>query len=144
MDKMKVLNMPAYEWLLSKPPQQWSRSHFETTSVCDILLNNLCEAFNACIVDTRDKPVITMMESTRRYIRNPMFSCFSMHLKQRSTHHGLCSPLLQVSSIHKGLYTNCTTNAGAYHVEENKFQATNPSSTKITSWQAQKAKEEGT
>ena len=33
----------AYDWLCGKDPEPWSRSHFKTHPVCDILLNNLCE-----------------------------------------------------------------------------------------------------
>lgn len=35
---------------------------------CDILLNNLCEVFNAAILEARDKPIITCVDVIRRYI----------------------------------------------------------------------------
>ena len=69
MEKMKGLNLAAHQWLISKEPEHWTRSHFQSTSIYDILLNNLCEVFNGCILEARDKPIITMMEMIRRYIR---------------------------------------------------------------------------
>ena len=42
-----------YNWLASKPEVNSSRSHFGTSFKCDLLLNNLCETFNATLVEVR-------------------------------------------------------------------------------------------
>ena len=68
MEKIKLLNVYAYNWLFNKQSNNWTRSYFSTFPKCDILLNNLCEAFNVAIVEARDKPIITMLEIIRRYI----------------------------------------------------------------------------
>ncbi|XVF72527.1 hypothetical protein PTKIN_Ptkin12aG0128400 [Pterospermum kingtungense] len=65
MDEIKEKHPEAYEWLLDKPPHQWSRSHFSIRPKCDVLLNNLCESFNIFILDTRDKPILSMLENIR-------------------------------------------------------------------------------
>lgn len=65
MNKLKDISEEAYNWFLEKPPSQWTRSHFEEHSRCDILLNNLCEAFNSSIVVARDWPIISMLEKIR-------------------------------------------------------------------------------
>ncbi|KAL4587840.1 hypothetical protein LXL04_000714 [Taraxacum kok-saghyz] len=47
------------EWLKKIPPQHWCRPHFSGRSHSDVLLNNMCEAFNSKLIDARDKPIIT-------------------------------------------------------------------------------------
>ncbi|XP_008221758.1 PREDICTED: uncharacterized protein LOC103321711 [Prunus mume] len=68
MKKLQDLSGPTFDWLARLDPMQWCRSHFRTHSKCDIILNNMCEAFNRSILDARDKPIITMLERIRYYI----------------------------------------------------------------------------
>jgi len=42
----------------------WSKSRFSGRAICDTIVNNMNEAFNSIIVDARDKPIITMLETT--------------------------------------------------------------------------------
>ncbi|KAL2491941.1 Uncharacterized protein Adt_27569 [Abeliophyllum distichum] len=65
IEDLKELNNEAYEWLDAKSTSQWSRSHFRESSKCDILLNNLCEAFNSSIVNAWEKPILSMLEQIR-------------------------------------------------------------------------------
>ncbi|GKU98651.1 hypothetical protein SLEP1_g11625 [Rubroshorea leprosula] len=65
MQKIKELDVNAYNWLVSKPPQQWSKSRFDTYPKCDSLVNNLCECFNRVILDARDRHVLSMNEEFR-------------------------------------------------------------------------------
>ncbi|KAK8685348.1 hypothetical protein V6N13_041351 [Hibiscus sabdariffa] len=46
MEQLKVLSVPAYNWLHKLNPAQWFRSHLDTRTKCDMLLNNICESFN--------------------------------------------------------------------------------------------------
>ncbi|CAL2231773.1 unnamed protein product [Prunus armeniaca] len=68
MTKMLQLSKPAHDWLMEKDPRHWSRAYFKSDSKCDMLMNNLCEAFNRSIMDARDKPILTMLERIRLYI----------------------------------------------------------------------------
>ncbi|XP_021802226.1 uncharacterized protein LOC110746320 [Prunus avium] len=68
MEKMKQQDEGAWKWLIKRPAKNWSRSHFELDSKCDLLLNNLCESFNSCILDSRDKSILTCLERIRVYI----------------------------------------------------------------------------
>ncbi|CAL9007263.1 unnamed protein product [Prunus brigantina] len=68
MDKMKEQDEEAWKLLKKRPAKNWSRSHFESHSKCDLLLNNLCESFNSCILDSRDKSILTCLERIRVYI----------------------------------------------------------------------------
>ncbi|VVA29851.1 PREDICTED: Zinc finger PMZ-type, partial [Prunus dulcis] len=68
MRKLLELSKPAHDWLVEKDPAQWSRAYFKSDSKCDMLMNNLCEAFNHSIMDARDKRVLTVLERIRLYI----------------------------------------------------------------------------
>ncbi|KAH6770582.1 hypothetical protein C2S52_015385 [Perilla frutescens var. hirtella] len=57
------------EWLQKeKSTKEWSKSQFLTFGKCDTLVNNMCEQFNHCLLDARDKPVLTMLEWIREYM----------------------------------------------------------------------------
>ncbi|KAK8576416.1 hypothetical protein V6N13_032338 [Hibiscus sabdariffa] len=60
--EMESLSPKAFEWLKNVDPKFWSKSHFSTRSKCDMLLNNLCESFNKCVLEARSRPIITMLE----------------------------------------------------------------------------------
>ncbi|KAM6584021.1 hypothetical protein CsatB_011023 [Cannabis sativa] len=62
----------ALAWFSDKPTSAWSRSHFRTRPKCDILLNNLCEAFNKSILPARDSPIIVMLERIKNYMMERM------------------------------------------------------------------------
>ena len=65
----------AYNWSVDKPPVHWSRSHFSTFPKCDILVNNICENFNKCVLDARSKPIIGLLEGMRNYMMSRMQAC---------------------------------------------------------------------
>jgi hypothetical protein len=65
MEKMKVLDKKAYEWLEKMPPHTWVRAFFSEYPKCDILLNNSCEVFNKYILDAREMPILSMLEKIR-------------------------------------------------------------------------------
>ncbi|XP_034229470.1 uncharacterized protein LOC117638454 [Prunus dulcis] len=68
MEKMKEEDLEAWKWLVQRPPNNWTRSHFRPRYKCDLLLNNLCESFNAAINDARDNSILTCLESIRMYV----------------------------------------------------------------------------
>ena len=68
MEKMKMDSPPAFEWLVAKDPSHWSRAFLREGAKCDMLCNNMCEAFNSAIVQARDKPIITLLEMVRTYM----------------------------------------------------------------------------
>ena len=69
---MKEKDRNAYNWLTSKPTIYWSRSHFDTSFKCDMLLNNLCKSFNATLVEARQKPILSMLEDITIYLIKKM------------------------------------------------------------------------
>ncbi|KAL3643521.1 hypothetical protein CASFOL_014336 [Castilleja foliolosa] len=75
IDELKGIDAKAFDWLVNKPPNHWSRSHFTGYPKCDILLNNMCECFNSFILDARERPIIPMLES----IRNQLMTRFVLN-----------------------------------------------------------------
>ncbi|KAL0379239.1 UNVERIFIED_CONTAM: hypothetical protein Sradi_3229400 [Sesamum radiatum] len=68
MKELQDLNQAAFDWFGDKPPEEWSRSHFNTNVKCDMLLNNCCETFNMMILDAREKLILTMLEWIREFL----------------------------------------------------------------------------
>nr|XP_011461010.1 PREDICTED: uncharacterized protein LOC101295407 isoform X1 [Fragaria vesca subsp. vesca] len=67
---IKQMQVDAYDWLTdpeqpTRNPRHWCRAHFNTILKCDMLLNNLCESFNAFILPARSNPVISCFEDIR-------------------------------------------------------------------------------
>jgi hypothetical protein len=65
MDELKNKSEYAYNYLMSVDRRSWYRAWFNTSPKCDILVNNLCECFNAYILHARDLPIISMFEMIR-------------------------------------------------------------------------------
>uniref|UniRef100_A0A803PTT7 MULE transposase domain-containing protein n=1 Tax=Cannabis sativa TaxID=3483 RepID=A0A803PTT7_CANSA len=42
MNELKETNAAAFDWLSKKSPSEWTKSHFRTSTKCDMLLSNLC------------------------------------------------------------------------------------------------------
>jgi hypothetical protein len=70
MNELKALDQKAWEWLVAHDPKLWCKHAFSFYPKCDVLMNNLSEAFNATILVARDKPIITMCEWIRQYLMN--------------------------------------------------------------------------
>ncbi|XP_052726126.1 uncharacterized protein LOC128194623 [Vigna angularis] len=68
MRNIRDINLDAFKYLIAIPPRFWSRSRFTSRSQCDTLVNNMSEAFNSVLVDSRSKPIISMLEDIRVYI----------------------------------------------------------------------------
>ena len=72
MEKIKIANPKAYEYLISKDPKTWSRAYFQIGNNCEAVENGFSECFNAVLVTIRDKPLITMLESLRVIVMERM------------------------------------------------------------------------
>ncbi|KAH1056836.1 hypothetical protein J1N35_034901 [Gossypium stocksii] len=74
MFEMRSLLESAKAWLCEKDPRTWSRAYFSTRCKSDLLLNKNSECFNKdllslqIILETRDKPILTMLEIIRRKV----------------------------------------------------------------------------
>lgn len=68
MQQIKDIDSKAYEWLMAVPTRAWCKHAFSFYPRCDVLMNNLSEAFNSTILLARDKPILTMLEWIRTYL----------------------------------------------------------------------------
>ena len=66
MVELKRLSPPVYDYLSKISVATWSRSKFTTNPKSDLIVNNLLECFNSYILDARDKPILTMLDTIRR------------------------------------------------------------------------------
>ena len=57
MKEMKKLSPDGFEDILQTHPRHWCRAYFNTEVKCDIVDNNLIEAFNGKIVEFRSKNI---------------------------------------------------------------------------------------
>lgn len=65
MEDLKQVDVRAYDWLASKDPSEWTKAYFKEGVKSDMQLNNICESFNRAILDARDKPIITLLDTIR-------------------------------------------------------------------------------
>lgn len=72
MEELKKVDVKAWEWLVGHDPKLWCKHAFSYYPKCDVLMNNISEAFNATILLARDKPILTMAEWIRTYLMNRM------------------------------------------------------------------------
>ncbi|KAL4289499.1 hypothetical protein GQ457_14G002690 [Hibiscus cannabinus] len=68
LEEIKSVSSKSYDWLVKTNPEQWCKAFFTSATKSDMLLNNLCECFNKFILEARDKPILTMMETIRTKI----------------------------------------------------------------------------
>ncbi|XP_073136524.1 uncharacterized protein [Henckelia pumila] len=59
-------HVTAFEWLGKIPPVHWARSHFFSSCLCDVIVNNMAESFNSYVLEARDMPIISMFDWIRR------------------------------------------------------------------------------
>ncbi|XP_062119693.1 uncharacterized protein LOC133834192 [Humulus lupulus] len=74
MQEVKNVSDGAYNWLAGKNPTEWTKPHISEYPKCDILVNNLCESFNAAIFDAHDKPIITLLEKIRFWLMSRFYN----------------------------------------------------------------------
>ncbi|GKD46895.1 hypothetical protein Tco_1271540 [Tanacetum coccineum] len=65
---IKLLDANAYDYLIQRNPNSWSRAFFEMDRRCATFENRISESFNRAILGPRIKPIITMLEEIRLYI----------------------------------------------------------------------------
>ncbi|XP_015080383.1 uncharacterized protein LOC107024019 [Solanum pennellii] len=61
MNHMFELDPNVAAWCNEKEPSQWTMTYFSSHAKSDMLLNNVCEVYNSMILDSRDKPILTLL-----------------------------------------------------------------------------------
>ncbi|GKB61338.1 hypothetical protein Tco_0917524 [Tanacetum coccineum] len=87
MDQIKAILPDAYDYLVQRNPNSWSRAFFDLNSKCTSFENGIAESFNRAILVQRTKPIITMLEDIRLYImqRLVQMKTIAMNLEDRIT-----------------------------------------------------------
>ncbi|XP_021737176.1 uncharacterized protein LOC110703694 [Chenopodium quinoa] len=62
---MRAISEDAAEDLMNRNYKKWCRAFYTPLSCCDSVDNNMSEVFNAYILNSRHKPIITMLEDIR-------------------------------------------------------------------------------
>ncbi|GJT55862.1 calcium/proton exchanger [Tanacetum coccineum] len=65
IDQIKQLDEGAYDYLIQRNPNSWSRAFFEMHMRCAAFENGISESFNRAILIPRHKPIITMLEEIK-------------------------------------------------------------------------------
>nr|KAJ0209831.1 hypothetical protein LSAT_V11C400188300 [Lactuca sativa] len=65
MEKIKVVDIEAYDYLIDRDPTTWSKAFFQEGRYCDAFENGVSEIFNYVIRHARRKPITTMLEDIR-------------------------------------------------------------------------------
>lgn len=87
MKQIRDVSEPAYVYLKDKGPKTWSRAFFQVDRACDAVENGVSESFNAALIHSRRRPIITMLEEIRLFV---MERSYQMKLKGRKWEHELC------------------------------------------------------
>ena len=74
MEALKKKNEEARTYLDKIDKSHWTRCHFSANVTCDLLCNNIYEAFNKYILEASNKPIITLLEIIRRMLMQRMQS----------------------------------------------------------------------
>ncbi|KAH7859412.1 hypothetical protein Vadar_000761 [Vaccinium darrowii] len=85
MKEIAHIDPTAYEGLMREDPKTWARCMYGTTAKCNRMDNNTSEAFNEAIKDARDQPILSMVETIRRYLMTRLQTRLQMCMGWQST-----------------------------------------------------------
>ncbi|GJY51003.1 multidrug resistance-associated protein 5, partial [Tanacetum coccineum] len=68
MDQIKQIDEGAYDYLIQRNLNSWSRAFFDMDRRCAAFENGISKSFNRAILGPRQKHIITMLEEIRLYI----------------------------------------------------------------------------
>ncbi|XP_025676487.1 uncharacterized protein [Arachis hypogaea] len=91
MEKLKAVNQGAWEYLSKFEPEIWVKAYFLHGAKVDNFTNNICEVFNAKIVNHRCKLILTMCKEIRCYLIRRMVN----HKRVLDNHPGKLAPVQQ-------------------------------------------------
>lgn len=95
-----MVNEEAFKHMLKTPPRFWSKPYFWSHNKCDSVLNNMLEAFNSVILESRTRPLVTLLEEIKTYI---MEKCESNRMRFQTLVDGNV-----LHNIRKKLERTCT------------------------------------
>lgn len=124
MAEIKNLDVEAYQWLAEKHPSEWSRSHFNTYSKSDALVNNISESFNAMLLDARQQPLISCLETIRKLMMSKIFESRQKAQKWKGP---FCPTIMKKISVIEHAAASCIGTQSDEHLFEVRCMAANGS-----------------
>ena len=104
MTRLEQIHPAAHRWIKDNAgsPEHWCKAFFSQNLKSDMLCNNLSELFNAFILEARDKPLITMLESIRSSVMEIIVKRRVAMSKVKGT---LCPKIKKIldSNVHKSV-----------------------------------------
>lgn len=91
METIKTMNEQAWRNMMEVPAAMWTRSAFSIYTQCDLQVNNMFEAFNSAILEHRDKPIISLVESLKFYVSERFVWLRDLMMRYR----GAICPMIQ-------------------------------------------------
>ncbi|KAL4564998.1 hypothetical protein LXL04_029079 [Taraxacum kok-saghyz] len=92
MDRLKAIDVKAYEYLMARNPNSWCRAYFSQHRACEAFENGISESFNAMIMDARKRPLLTMLEMIRLSV---MERVATMHKVQERWDGPICPAIIK-------------------------------------------------
>ncbi|XP_016194867.1 uncharacterized protein LOC107635819 [Arachis ipaensis] len=92
MDRLKTVSNGAWEYMSKFDPKVWCRAFFSHYPKNAAVTNNMCESWNAVIVEAREKPILTLCEELRVHIMNKM----ARHKRILGAYKGKLAPVQQM------------------------------------------------
>ena len=81
MQKLKETNESSWKELDNLKASSWTKPTYDPNTQCDLQVNNMCEAFNKCILELRGKPIINLVEGIKVYLMMRIVRIREMMLK---------------------------------------------------------------
>ncbi|XP_057747820.1 uncharacterized protein LOC130967013 [Arachis stenosperma] len=92
MDRLKTVSNGAWEYMSKFDPKVWCRAFFSHYPKNVVVTNNMCESWNAVIVEAREKPILTLCEELRVHVMNKM----ARHKRILGAYKGKLAPVQQM------------------------------------------------
>ncbi|CAI9281991.1 unnamed protein product [Lactuca saligna] len=102
MDELKEMNGSAYDHLMARNLESWSRAFFSEGRACKAVKNGISESFNYIIREARTKPLHTMLEKIGMYVMERFCRMSTKHLTFRED--GKTKASQYVKGVHEGIH----------------------------------------
>ncbi|KAL4586045.1 hypothetical protein LXL04_010676 [Taraxacum kok-saghyz] len=79
MEELKCINYEAYDHLMKRNLETWSRAYFPDGRAREAVENGISESFNSVIMEARTKPLLTMLEEILLYVMERFFRMADKH-----------------------------------------------------------------
>ncbi|KAG5133949.1 hypothetical protein JHK82_025137 [Glycine max] len=87
---LSPVSKEAYDWLMQLDPRFWSKAHMLEYFRCNMVMNNILEAFNGKILEAREQPIVAMLECIKVYMMTRFAKNKKLGEKQKAKGQKVC------------------------------------------------------